>query len=934
MRSTRKIAIAALTVLGVLLILMAALPYMFRDRISARLQAEASNSVNASVAWRGVGLGLFRNFPNLTVRLDDLSVAGIDRFEGDTLLTMDSFNLVVDLGSVLRSLRGDDAIVVRRVALRRPVVRALVLEDGTANWDIVREDPEADPADTTGAMSLSLKRLTVDNGIVTFTDRQGGLAAEISGLNHTLSGDLAADQVTIATSTRIDTLSVRFAGVPYLNQVRMELDADIDANMREGRYTFGDDHVRINDLVLAFGGSVQAGEENTALDIAFSAPSTDFGDILSLIPAIYQRDFRQLQTSGSMSVAGSVRGEYGPDAFPSFAINVRVDNGTFRYPDLPLPARDISLALGLTNPGGEVDSTVVNLERFHMLLGDRPVDATFTMRTPVSDPDVAVDVTGSVDLADVGRTVKLEGVQELSGLLDADFAMRTRMSWVDQGQYDRIDASGTLGVRGIAMRMEELPQAIRVDSALLRFTPQHAELARFGGRVGNSDLSATGSLDNLLGFALRDEEIRGRASVTSRHFDLNEWKSEEESEVIPVPANVDFSMQVAADSISYGTLGLTNARGSVQVKDQRVTLDGFRMDILGGRASASGFYETTDPAVPLFDMNVAVDSLDIPTAFASFVTVQALAPIARYATGVFSAQIDMSGTLGQDMSPVLQALTGDGTFSTGRLIIQDFPALARVADALNLDAIRNPTMQGIRSSFAIEDGRLHVRPFDVEIGDMSMNVTGSNGLDQSLDYDLALAVPTRLLGSAASDAIGRLAATAGRAGIDLGDAEVVSIGVAITGTVTSPSVAPSFSGTAGSLREGVQQAAEQAIESRVAEVREQVDEAADEARARAREQGERLVAEAEEQAARIRLEADSLAARIRREGNEAADALLERATNPAARIAAQAGADRLRREAGERADQVVREADARAAELVETAERQAASLAPPDSTGG
>src|SRR5690606_7894979 len=143
MRSTRKIAIAALTVLGVLLILMAALPYMFRDRISARLQAEASNSVNASVAWRGVGLGLFRNFPNLAVRLDDLSVAGSGRFEGDSLLTMDSFNLVVDLGSVLRSLRGDDAIVVRRVALRRPVVRALVLEDGTANWDIVREDPEA-----------------------------------------------------------------------------------------------------------------------------------------------------------------------------------------------------------------------------------------------------------------------------------------------------------------------------------------------------------------------------------------------------------------------------------------------------------------------------------------------------------------------------------------------------------------------------------------------------------------------------------------------------------------------------------------------------------------------------------------------------------------------------------------------------------------------
>lgn len=930
MRSTRKIAIAAISVLGVLLLLMVALPYMFRDRISARLQAEVSNSVNARVAWGGVGLGLFRNFPNLTVRLDDLSVAGIDRFEGDTLLTMESFNLVLDLGSVLRSMRDDGPIVVRRVALREPVVRALVLEDGAANWNIVREDPAAGPADTTGAMSLSLQRLTVDNGLVTFTDRQAGLAAVLAGLNHSLSGDLASDQVTIETSTRIDTLSVRFAGVPYLNQVRVELDADIDANMGEGRFTFGDDHIRINDLMLAFGGTVQTGEENTTLDISFAAPTTDFAHILSLIPAIYQRDFRQIQTSGTMSVEGSIRGDYGPSTFPSLAIDARVDNGTFRYPDLPLPARDISLALGITNPGGDVDSTVVNLERFHMLLGDRPVDATFAMRTPVSDPDVALSVTGSVDLADVGRTVKLEGVQELSGVVDADFAMRTRMSWVDQALYDRIAASGSLGVRDIAMLMEDLPHPITVDSALLRFTPQHAELARFTGRVGNSDLSATGSLDNLLGFVLRDEEIRGRANVISRHFDLNEWKSEEENEVIPVPRNVDFAMQVVADSISYGTLGLTNARGAVHVKDERVTIEGFRMNILGGTASASGFYETTNPALPVFDMNVTVDSLDIPSAFASFVTVQALAPVARYATGVFSAQMDMSGALGQDMSPVLQALTGDGTFSTGRLIIQDFPALARVADALSLDAIRNPTMQALRSSFAISEGRLHVRPFEVEIGEMSMSVVGSNGLDQSLDYNLGIAVPTRLLGSAASDAIGRLASAAGRVGLDLGAAEVVSIGVGVTGTVTSPSVAPSFSGTAGTLREGVQQAAEQAVESRVAEVREQVDEAAQEARERAREQGARLVAEAEERAARIRLEADSLAAAVRREGNEAADVLLERASNPAARIAAQAGADRLRREADDRADQIVREADARATELVESAQRQADALVPPD----
>ncbi len=44
-----------------------------------------NRSVNARVDWRDVGLTFFRNFPNLTLRLDDLTVANEGRFTGDTL---------------------------------------------------------------------------------------------------------------------------------------------------------------------------------------------------------------------------------------------------------------------------------------------------------------------------------------------------------------------------------------------------------------------------------------------------------------------------------------------------------------------------------------------------------------------------------------------------------------------------------------------------------------------------------------------------------------------------------------------------------------------------------------------------------------------------------------------------------------------------------
>ena len=60
-------------------------------------------------------------------------------------------------------------------------------------------------------------------------------------------------------------------------------------------------------------------------------------------------------------MAGS-RASTARSAFPSFAINTKVDNAAFQYPDLPLPARDIFVDLSLTNPGGSADSTVVKLD--------------------------------------------------------------------------------------------------------------------------------------------------------------------------------------------------------------------------------------------------------------------------------------------------------------------------------------------------------------------------------------------------------------------------------------------------------------------------------------------------------------------------------------------------------------------------------------------
>jgi hypothetical protein len=929
MPAVRKVALVVASIVVALIVVLATIPLLFSDKISARLKVQVDQSVNARAAWSGIGLSLLRDFPNVTAAVNDLRVVGAQPFERDTLVTMDQAKLVLDLGSVVGYLRSGKPIVVREITFARPVVHLKRLADGKANWDISKSK-DTTTSSSPNDVHVTLRGLAIHDGVLTMDDSQGQLNASIHGLEEALSGDFATRKFVLSTRTSIDSVSMRFAGVPYLNRVAVMLHANIDADLGTHRFTLKDDSLRLNKLLVTAGGSIKTGSPNLDLDLRLAAPSTAFGEILSLVPAIYRKDFAKLQTSGTMALNAQVKGAYGPKAFPALAVRARVDNGTFRYPDLPLGARDIALELAIDNPGGDVDNTVVDLKKFHALIGDRPLDAKLLVRTPVSDPDADVRIAGSVNLGDIAKTVKLAGVTQLSGIVAADVATHARVSDVNAKRYDRVTASGTIQASRIAVQASAVPHPIAVDTAALTLSPRSAALTAFSAKIGGSDARATGTLDNLLGFVLHNEDLRGTATVSSNRFMLDEWKSDSKStEVIPVPPHIDFGLAASAKEVTYGPLKLANVSGNLQVKNQRVTMRDLKMDMLKGAVVANGFYDTVDPAKPAFSMDVKMTTLDIPTAFASLVTVQKLTPIAKWAQGNVSGTLALNGTLGSDMTPVFSALTGKGEIATERLVVSNAPVLTKLSSALSMDALNSPGIGALRAAFDVADGRVHLKPMSLKLGGVDVTASGSSGIDQSVKYDLALSIPRELLGPAATSTITKLAAKAGSLGATLPAGQIVQLMAQIGGTVTDPSVSTNFHGMAASLKDATQNAAKQiaatAVETATAKKDSVVGTVTQQARARA----DSLVAAATRQADTIRATARQLADKVRQDANVRIDSLVAKATNPIAKIAAQKAGDKLRSDADQQANKLVREADTRADSLVSQAKQKAAALAPP-----
>ena len=275
-RPTRILAIVG-GVIVLLLVLLAAVPFLFRGRIEERAKLEANKNLEAKVDWRDLGLSFFGNFPNLTVTLNDLAVTGKGKFNGDTLAAIRHLGVVLDLGSVIGNLTSGRPIVIRGIDLDHPRVSLIGLEDGSVNWDITKKTPEATPKAAAKPMSISLKRFKIADAVIGFDDRKSRLKAFVSGFNQTLTGDFSQTLVAIKTKADADTVSVTFAGIPYLNRVKLALTADVQADLAKKAYTLRETGLRLTISTLAVAGSASTAGKNTNLDLAFSAPSTISG---------------------------------------------------------------------------------------------------------------------------------------------------------------------------------------------------------------------------------------------------------------------------------------------------------------------------------------------------------------------------------------------------------------------------------------------------------------------------------------------------------------------------------------------------------------------------------------------------------------------------------------------------------------------------------
>jgi hypothetical protein len=916
-------------ILLILLAIIILLPFVFEGKIIEMAKKELNNSVNARVDFDDIDLSLIRNFPNFTIGIDGLTIIGKNEFENDTLAYIDNISITVGLFSVIK---GDD-YSVKKIVINSPNFNIKILDNGRTNYDIILPDtePESTQANDESGFNLELKKFIINNGQTVYQDDELGLIATFNDLNVFLSGNLSSDATLITTNFNAESISVDYEGIRYLSDVKFRYKANIDADLQNEIYKLGRNELALNDLLIGFDGSVSMMQEGWNLILTFNAPSNNFKSFLSLVPVVFSKDFENIVTDGKMSIDGSIKGLYSDELLPSFNVNLTIDDAMFQYPDLPKAIQNINTKVNISNPGGKADRTIIDVSTFKMTMGNNPIQASLLIKTPVSDPDINAKIKGEIDLSSVKDYYPLEEKDVLSGAFVADITLNGKLSAIENERFDEFIALGSLLVKDMQYATPSVSHPIKISNAQLNFSPQYLDLVSFKMTTGESDLKASGKIENYLDYVFSDGVLKGSLSVSSDHLNIDQLMSKEADEeiastegkemdeteetgVLEVPKNIDFSLNAEFGKLIYDDLLLENVTGKVIIKKQEINLENLKSNLIGGQMKVNGKYSSANIEKPTFNLAFSLSGIDIQKSYEKFALIRKYLPLAKKTSGKFATYVNLSSTLDKNMMPVFETMNGNGTFNTSKLSIKELNTLIEIAKALYYDELKSMDLEKISLAYQFVNGKLITKPFNIKYKNINAEIEGWTGFDQRIGYLMNMNIPRKELGSGANKLVEELTKEAEKLGLKYELPENIKIGISIGGTLDKPKINTD-------LKESGSNLVKQAKEELEKQLRKELQAQADKIINEANKQAKAIMDEANRQANILRKNADDAIKKLNTETDKKANVLLEEAKKQGvlAELAAKETVKQLRKEADKQVQSLRNDADKKVDGLLNTA---------------
>lgn len=796
----KKAIYILVVIIGLVLISLALFPLVFKGKINEMMLKKVNGMVDAKVTYGRYKLSFLQSFPDFTATFTDLAIVGKGEFEGDTLASFKKFSAQINVPSLIR----EKGIVVESLYLDKGRLQLLISEAGNNNWNIEKTDSTITPdqadviltddQDEDTPFKMLLRNVVINDFDFIYKSIKSDYMFAVYDLNGHFSGTMEDMYTILSIEASTPSINFNMGEIHYLQNNKLDLSTKLQADLETWEFKFQTGSSLLNGIPLQVNGGFDMPGDSMLFDIHFDVPDIDMKQVLTMIPAYYQKYMTDIQATGNIKLNGAITGLYYEEIYPGIEILFDIHDGVVKYPQLPDVLKIHQLNANVTKPEGDMDLMTVGITQLEMQLAQNPLSMHALFSNLFTDPHLDVALDGVIDLESLSKVIPL-GDSKIIGMITADATIKGNYSDLESNNFTAFVSKGSVDLKNFFLQNSALPQGVKISNAALVLNNQNVDIKGLQGEMGRSDFNLSGELNNVITYLFASDVLKGQFELKSRFVDLNEFmndyesgegvyiaadttKAEKKPLVLPEKVSINFNAKV--DRLLFDQMDITQFDGRIALHQQKLTLIGLDMNLIGGKMKLNGTVLADGREYPDVNFNLDILNFDLPMAYRQIGMVQKYMPFAAKSQGKFSTKLNIESQLGTGLKMILSAITAKGSFSTTDLKLVDASFFSSLKSVIKYDRLRNFGVDNFKTNFSIKDGNLNIDPFSTKLANQPVRLGGSYNLGGTLDFRVDATVEKDILSNEIQNMIAYIPGHQRVSNID--------VGVNIKGDAKNPNV--------------------------------------------------------------------------------------------------------------------------------------------------
>ena len=409
--------------------------------------------------------------------------------------------------------------------------------------------------------------------------------AEIENLSATINASSNLDDFSGDVSIKPFLITLEDGDEKFLQNANLQLNVVADANLSQQAVNIQEATLELNEFKFFLKGRIETDSLNKMnTNLSYKFASWSIKDLIALLPESIAAYLDGIDISGQLSSEGAIDGIYDDSSFPVADLKLKLERGTLKHADFPIPIRDINSEMTFSSDMKSPQS-FIRIDRFDAKTPQSSIKITGILNNLFDDIRAGLNAEVSVSLPEFAPFIPDSMNVTASGTLSGKIRSEFTMSQITNMQMDKMKHSGVLTLSDFSASYDSL--LIETKHAVIDFalpnpkpTTAKTKFAFVGVNANKLNVSKIDDFDVSLvnaniGLETTSLDVSDNIICTFKMDDLKASGENYKVDITTPSGNINFSMP------ENPIIGLKYQSGRIQAEfdDNKVTVEKLGLDV-------------------------------------------------------------------------------------------------------------------------------------------------------------------------------------------------------------------------------------------------------------------------------------------------------------------------------------------------------------------